>query len=447
MSFPDLRKSRKWLSAEEIRLLAILLLIVAGLLGLNIILARILPGGEWLFLRWTGARVFLVDEIKPAIRIGSQSAPRSTQRAFPLGQTESYSTEVAQRVQELAYGRRAFASEYAFVLNDPFYVVLLYTPLALFRDFTLARGIWMLVSEAALVGAVLISFNLSEWRPPPWLYVSLLGFGVLSYFSLHALVSATPAIILNFLYLGILLAIRSHSDELAGALLVLVAYQWEAGGLFFLFMIVFVFANRRWNVLAGLGMSLVILLVVAFLVYPGWGLPYIRAVLSDWYRGANLTFSHILSVWLPDYRFSIATIVSLILGGLVFLEWLGAVYSHFRRIVWTACLSLAATPLIGFAIFPSNHVVLILPLVLIFTLIWERWTRTRVLMTVLIFSLALLVPFGMYLQSVYEYSPLYLDLLSVLPPISTVIGLYWMRWWVIHSPRTWLDQIQIGVRR
>jgi len=421
MAFQDIRKSRKWLSTEEIWLLALLLLILGVLLVLNIVLARILPGGEWFFLRWSGVRAFLIEQIGP------------------------YSTEIAQRVQELAYGRRAFSSEYGFILNDPFYIVLLYTPLALLRDFTLARSIWMLVSEAALVGTVLLARNLSEWQPPRVLYVSLLCFGLFSYFSLNALITGTPAIMLNFLYLGILLAIRSYSDELAGALLLLIAYQWEVGGLFFLFIMLFVFANRRWNVLAGFGMSLVILVVVSFLVYPGWGLPYIRAVLSDWYRGANLTFGHILSVWIPDSRFSIGAIVSLLLGVVVFLEWLGSVRAHFRRIVWTASLSLAVTPLIGFAIFPSNHVVLILPLVLILSLVWERWTRSRVLMSILILSLALLIPFGMYIQSVYVYSPLYLDLLSVFPPIVTVLGLYWMRWWVIHSPRTWLDQI--GVRR
>jgi hypothetical protein len=421
MSFQDIRKSRKWLSAEEFRLLALVLLIVGGLLALNIALARILPGGEWLFLRWSGARAFLIEQIEP------------------------YSTQIAQRTQEVAYGRIAFSSEYAYVLNDPFHIVLLYTPLALFQDFSLARGIWMLISEVALAGTVLFALNLSESQPPRWLYVSLLIFGLFGYYSLHAFVSATPAIMLNFLYLYILLAIRSYSDELAGALLFLVAYQWEVGGLFFLFIIVFIFANRRWNVLAGFGMALVIMLVVSFLAYPGWGLPYIRAVLSDWYRGANLTVGHIVSIWFPDSRFSIGAIVSVLLGLILFLEWLGSVQAHFRRMVWVASLSLAATPLIGFAIFPSNHVVLILPLILILTLVWERWTRSRVLMSILILSLALLIPFGMYLQSVNVYSPLYLDLLSVLPPIATVIGLYWMRWWVIHSPRTWLDQI--GTRR
>src|SRR5688572_26823733 len=191
MSFPDLRKSRKWLSAEEIRLLAVLLLLIAGLLALNITLARILPGGEWFFLRWSGARSFLIEETQPPSKLGSESSPRSTQRALPVGQIQPYSTALAQRVQELAYGRRAFSGEYAFVLNDPFHIVLLYAPLAVIRDFTLARGIWMLVSEAALVASVLIAFNLSEWQPPRGLYISLLGFGLFSYFSLHALVSGT----------------------------------------------------------------------------------------------------------------------------------------------------------------------------------------------------------------------------------------------------------------
>lgn len=445
MSFQDIRKSRKWLSAEEIRLLALLLLILAGLLALNIALARILPGGEWFFLRWSGARTFLIEETQLPSKIGSERAPRSTNRVPMVEQIQPYSTEVAQRVQEVAYGRRAFSSEYAYVLNDPFYIVLLYTPLALFQDFTLARGIWMLISEAALVGTVLFAYNLSEWQPPRWLYNSLLGFGLFSYFSLNALITGTPTIVLNFLYLYILLAIRSKSDELAGALFLLVAYQWEVGGLFLLFIVVFVFANRRWRILAGFGMALVILLVVSFLVFPGWGLPYIRAVLTDWFRGANLTFGHILSVWFPDSRFSIGAIIALTLGVIVFLEWLGSVRAHFRRVVWTASLSLAATPLIGFAIFPSNHVVLILPVILILTLVWERWTRRRVVMSILILSLALLIPYVLYIRSVLEYSPLYVDLLSIFPPIAAIIGLYWMRWWVIRSPRTWIDQV--GIRK
>ena len=65
-------------------------------------------------------------------------------------------------------------------------------------------------------------------------------------------------------------------------LLFLVAYQWEVGGLFFLFIMVFVFANRRWGV-SGRIWNVALYFACRFISrsYPGWGLPYIRAVLSD----------------------------------------------------------------------------------------------------------------------------------------------------------------------
>jgi hypothetical protein len=99
----------------------------------------------------------------------------------------------------------------------------------------------------------------------------------------------------------------------------------------------------------------------------------------------------------------------------------------------------------GLAIFPSNHVALMLPLVLILSLVWERWRHSRVVMCLLILAASLGVPYTMYVRSVQVYSPLYLDLLSILPPIATILGLYWMRWWVVHSPRTWFDQT--GIRK
>lgn len=417
MAFKDIRKSRKWLSPEEIRLIVVLLIVLAAALALNIYLARALPAGEWLYLRWSGARAFLVDQVEP------------------------YSTAIAQRVQQIVYDRNAFATEYRYVLNDPFHILLLYTPLALFPDFAIARAVWMLVAEVILIVIVFFSFRLAEWEPPRGLYVSLIVFGLFGFFSLNALVTASPSIFLTFLYLCVLLALRSHSDELAGALLFLTAYQWEVSGLFFILVLVFVFANRRWGILSGFGMALFVLLVVSFLVNPGWGLSYIRAVISNFLQSASLNLGHILSGWFPEARFSIGGLVSAIVITIVVIESLGAARAHFRRIVWVAALALAATPLAGLAIFSSNHVVLILPLVMILALVWERWQRRRILVSVFILLFAIFVPFGLYIRSVLEYAPLYTELLSVIPPAAAVIALYWMRWWVIRSPRTWADQI------
>ena len=440
MAFRDLRKSRKWLSAEEIRVLALGLFALTLLLAANISLARMLPSGEWFFQRWAGARAFLVDVMQFTGGVtGGRFMPEGTPDLISDA-TGPYTTEIAQRTQELVYGRRAFSSEYTYVLNDPFFIVLLYTPLAFVSDFTVARGIWMVVSELALIGIVLLAFNLSEWQPRPWLYVLLVGFGLFQYFSLSALVTASPAVALTLLYLCILLALRSYSDEVAGVLLALVAYQWEVGGLFFLFILFFALMNRRWGVLAGLGMALFVLLVVSFLMNAGWGLPYIRASLSAWYRGENLTLGYMASTWFPNLPFPAGPVVALGLAILLFLEWWDSIDAPFRRVVWTASLSLAATPLMGFPIFPSNHVVLILPFVLMLALVWERWQRYRTLRVVFLFLLVLLVPFGLYYRVITVYDPLVIDLISVLPPVAAILGLYWMRWWVLRSPRTLFDR-------
>ena len=416
MTFKDIRKSRKLLSIEEIRLLFLALFLLAGLLALNIYLARTLPGGEQFFQRWSGARAFLLEQIEP------------------------YSSTMAERTQNVAYGRQALSSEYPYVLNDPFYVVMLYIPLALFSDFTLARGVWMLLSEVALVVLVFSLLRSLEWEPPRWLFFALMVFGLFGYYSLVALGSGTPVIAITLLTFAVLYSLRSFSDELAGALLFLIAYQWEVGALFFLFVIVFMLANKRWKILTGFGMSLVILLAISFLAYPGWGLPYFRGMLSDWYRSADLTFGHIASAWFPDARFSIGFWTALLLGIVLFLEWLGSVGSHYRRIVWTVCLSLAATPLMGFAIFPSNHVILLPAFILIVMLIWERWTRQRIFYTLLVMAFAFAIPFWLYSRVIAGYPKIYSELLTLLPPIGTIIGLYWMRWWAFRMPRTWFDQ-------
>jgi Glycosyltransferase family 87 len=445
MAFKDIRKSRKWLSVEEIRLLALLLFLFAVVLAANIAMARVLPGGEWFFLRWSGARAFLIEQIDASRGVkGGRIMPEGA-AILLVQQVQPYSSEIARQTQTVAYERLAFADEYAYVLNDPFYIVLLYIPFAFIRDFALARGIWMLLSEAALIGTTLLALNLSEWQPPRWLYILLLGYGLFHYFSFHALFTSTPTTFLTFLYLSILLALRSHSDELAGALLALVAYQWEVGGLFILFIFVFVFANHRWGVLAGFGMSLFVLLVISFLTDSGWGLPYVRAVLSDWYRGSNLSFGHIFARWFPDLKIPAGQIASIGLGIVLFIEWLGSAEAHFRRVAWTAALSLSATPLMGMAMFPSNYVVLILPFILILALVWERWKRYQVIRNMLIFLLVLLIPFALYIRTVLVYNPLITDILAVLPPIAAIAGLYWMRWWVLHAPLTWSDQL--GVRR
>jgi len=418
MAFQDIRKFRKFLSVADIGFVLGVLILLGALLALNIYLARKLDGGEWLFLRWSSVRAALSDQLEP------------------------YGSTIAERVQLLVYGREAFLSEYPYALNDPLYIVLLYAPLAwFFTDFTIVHGIWMSLSQVAMIGIVLLSIYLSEWKPPAWLVVALTGFGLFSYFSIDSFLSGSPAIFLTLLYLCILVALRSFSDELAGVLLCLVAYQWELGTLFFLFVLVFVFANRRWSVLAGFGMTLTVLLIISFTSNSGWVISYIRAVVFDWNRSIEYSFGTTLVYVFPALNFSFGRWIAMIVGVVLLFESIRSVNEHYRHVAWVAFLTLAVNPMLGFAIFPSNHVVFIPAFVLVVALAWERWVKRRMLVSALLLVIVFLFSFGLYYyQGLFTEVRLYSDLLKILPPILTMLSLYWMRWWAIRPPRLWADQ-------
>jgi hypothetical protein len=446
MAFKDIRKTRQWLSPNEIRIIVVFLLIISAMLALNVYLARTVVGGEWLLMRWSAARSFLGLQIDRSVGFKAWRT-MTAGHAAPPGEVAILRTKpnvygggIAQAIQEDVYGRKAFATEYKYILSDPFPFVLLYMPLAFLSNFPIVRALWMLLAEAALLISVLFSYRLSEWDPPLGLNIILIAFGLFGFFSLNALLTGSPAIMLNLLYVGILLALRNQSDELAGFLLLLSAYQWEVGGLFFLVILIYVFANRRWGVLAGFGMTLIVLMIISFLVDPGWGLPYIRSILSNLFQAQYLNLGAILSGWFPEVRFSLGWLVSVVLIGVVAIEAVGAIHAPFRRVVWVASLALAAMPLMGLPIFPANFVVLILPLVLVISLVWERWPRGRFIAVTLILLAFFVAPYYLYIETVLVYNPFYTELLSVLPSVVMIIVLYWMRWWVVHSPRIWADR-------
>jgi len=417
MVFQDIRKPYRLPTVAEIGFVLLVCILVAGLLRLDIYLARTYQGGEWLFLRWNGVRAQILDESEP------------------------YGSTVAQRVQEIVYGRDAYLNEYPYVLNDPFYIVLMYIPLAFFSDFRIVQGIWMLFAQMALIGVMVFSLRLSEWAAPDWLYVVFIIFGLVNSFSIASFISGSPAIFLMLLYLSIIAALRSGSNELAGGLLVLAAYQWEVGVLIICFILIIVITDGRWRFFAGFAMTGLVLLIVSLLAKPNWLMVYWEAVRFDWLRSIVYTTAVTLTDLFPQVPISIAGWIPFIVGGLVIYEFVRSLYSSSRHRAWAAFLGLAFNPIMGFAVFSTNHVVLLPALLLILFLAWERWTKQRLLVTTLLLALFLILPYLLQYQVMHEINRFYADLSRVLPPVLTVLGLYWMRWWAVRPPRLWADQL------
>jgi hypothetical protein len=429
----DFRKKPR-LTRNEISLLSLVgfvaLIVVSVLIGVNIGISRSVRGGGEFYSPWNGARMFLFQHVNP------------------------YNLDVADRSQQLAYGHAADSGQNPYYLTIPFFLLPIYFPFAVISDTlfvifpskfvvdpTIVRGLWLFLNEAALLGIVFLILRLIEWSPPRIFLIAIFLLSVFSFYSDSALLDGAPAIFLCLIYWGILYALQNQYDELAGALLALTFFRWEIG--FFFLALVFwrVYYEKRFRVFYGFGMLMAILLIAAFLMKPDWVLPFLQSSRADIRSAYGFTSTATLLRLLPAFDAHYSWIIPVGLILLLGFEWYAARGRDFRHFIWTACLTLAITPLIGFRTELSNLVVLVPCLVLIFATVAARW-RGGYWLNALLYLIVLLLPWGLFIRSVIFQSLFYQDLLSLFFPVFTVLGLYWTRWWFIRPPRTWLDHIR-----
>ena len=133
--------SRRKLLVRWILVIVVGLLLFGVLTWSNYQYASTNPGGNDFLVHWVGTRTLITEGISP------------------------YSEETALRIQTMAYGRPAQAGEHELRVAYPLYSVLMFLPFALFKDYILARALWMTVLEIALVLLSVVSVRLVDWKP------------------------------------------------------------------------------------------------------------------------------------------------------------------------------------------------------------------------------------------------------------------------------------------
>ena len=393
------------------------LVLASTLIGADILLSRALRGGGAFLAAWAGSRAVLWQHANP------------------------YAEPVVSLTQQLTYGRPAAPGENPYILTVPFFLLPLYFPFALTATESVARGIWICLNQAALVGTTFLSLGVIDWRPPRTFLLLYAVLAVLGLYSVMAQLEGVPAILLGFLYVGVLWAYAGQRDELAGALLALCLFDWEVGAPFVLLIVLAVFHERRWHVLTGAAMAAIVLGVISFLAFPGWLLPFLVATLAAMRASYGLSTATALAHLFPAHGLLAAQILTGLVIIMLIYEWATGRDGGSRRLVWTACLALTATPLLGFRTELSNLVVLLPGVALIGAASMER-RRHGGLLSGIFLALALAIPwymFGRWLGAGDEAA--HAGLLLVYPAMA-IIGLYWTRWWFIHPQQTWVDQIR-----
>lgn len=389
----------------------IVIAISIGLVYINLSLPR--GGGE--FLRhWVGIRAFTFERIDP------------------------YSAYVPDVVQNLVYDSKAAAGDDPYILDTPFHLLLLYAPFSLLSDPLLARAIYGMILEWALFALVVLSLRLTEWSSPRWFAALFFLFAVFNYYSFQSLLAASPIVLLGLFYAGILLALRSEQDELAGALLACSLYYWQAGLPFLALIGWRVYKEGRLRVFAGFGMLTLVLLAVSFLLYPNWLIPYLRAGWNALQVDFGFSIVTAFGELLPKYGEYVAWGLLVLLLLSLGYEWSTLRVGDDRRLYWAACLSLAAAPLLGFRSEVENLSVMILPLTFIFAVVYERW-RIGAWLTFLLLLILFGIPWGIFFFAPTNLTTVSGAIYFLFLPIATILGLYWIRWWAIRPPRVWAD--------
>lgn len=415
MSFQPASKA---LTARDYIFIAVAALIVIAISSGLTIANLSLPGGGGEFLRhWVGSRAYLFERMDP------------------------YTTYVPESVQSMVYGNPAGAGDKPYILDTPFHILVLYFPLALLSDPVTARAIYTLILEWALFALAFLSLRLTEWSPPRWFVVLFFLFGFVNYYSFQALAEASPALLLGLIYAGILLAWQSEADELVGALLAVSLYYWEVGLPYLALIVWWAYRKSRGRVFAGFGMFSFALLAVSFLLYPGWLIPALRAGLNNMRASFGYSTFSVLEHALPAYGKILAWGFVAALVICIGYEWNASLRGDSRRMYWAACLTLAATPLLGFRTGLENLAVMIIPLALIFSVAHDRWKRMGSVLILLICGLLFALPWVLYYYFFSQLKGLTGDILFLFLPVFTLIGLYWIRWWAIRPPRVWADSV------
>jgi hypothetical protein len=399
--------SRKLTFISIIIAIFLTLTILGGLIWANASFVKSQPTEKQFLIPWLAAKTYLNFGINP------------------------YADQATQRAQIVFYGRLSTGKEDPLKLSTPMPVMIFYFPFALIEDYSIARGVWMTLGEISIVIGAWLCISLTGWKPRRFLLITFLLFSIFSVYSVKTLMNGSPVAFIFIGFLGALAVMRNKKDELAGALLVLSMLKPTLSPLFLVFLFWWTASQRRWHVWYGFLITAGFLIGLSFFLLPDWFLPFLRGLIAYNRNDPGITVAGLLSEWWPSLGLKLSLALTTCIGLMLFLEWRILRGIEFHHVLWTASLILIAWPLIGIPTSLESHLLLLLPLALIFSVTSERWMK----MEAALLMSGLLIGAFIFIWLVSGKIPV----LFLLPPSVLIAGLYWIRWWAIHPPRTWVE--------
>jgi hypothetical protein len=405
--------------------IAIVVLLVissfGGLLWANVVLVQQQPVERSFFVPWMGMRNYLNYGYNPY---------------------EKSSTESVQ----LAYYKRFIREgEDPLYLTVPFYIELIYFPFAFVNDYTIARALWMVLVEIACIIFAFQCLRFTDWKPDRVLKIIFILTSLFWLPALYSLLGDGTSLFAVAIFTLSLVLLQAEKDELAGSIMVFTLIRPQVVIIPILYILYWTISHDRLRVFWLFLATMIFLVSISFLILPDWFLPFARNLYAVYQTNDGITPLRILRDWWPSFGEKLGWIIT---GGSIILlifEWNR---SHrpveFRHFIWTICLTIILTPVMGIPISISDLVLLFISFTFILYTIEKRWVGKRKShLSDILFILSFLVSwiFIAYLLSISAAKTL-IEISILLVPTLMLIALYWFRRFVIHPPVTWLETIR-----
>jgi len=406
-------------NTELVLVLALCVIIIAGLFWVNHQFSINNPGGNDFLVHYMGTRSLIIDKLSP------------------------YSDEVAVRIQIAAYGHPAQGIEHELRVAYPLYSVFLFAPFSVISDYEIARAAWMTVLEVALVAMAFLSIKLVGWKPSLAIQGWILLFSLIWYHALRGVINGNAVILIGLLLTAVFSYIKSNNDELAGLFLAITTIKPHLVVLIIPFILVWAVYQKRYKVLAWFVGSMAILISLGLLIIPDWIYQNLWEILKYPSYNPAGTLAAALAEWLPNLEKEFNWGIAIILGFILLSESWKARKGKFSHLLWTGLLIMTISQWIGIQTDPGNFILLFPGLILVLSILVNRWEEKGIWISIGYLAVLFIVPWITFVITIQRtYQPVQNPIMFIPLPLLSLLGLYWTKWWVISSSRNqWDDSL------
>jgi len=396
----------------DIKLLPIILIVV-GLMALF----------TWLNYQYTGSTT-ANDDLFP---FWSRTRQFVTEGASP------YSPKTTHGIQRSIYGRLAHEREDQKLFVYPYYSMLLFAPFTITGNYPLAHAVWVSLLAVGVLGIAYASVILTGWQPSKTNLAIFLLFSLIWLYSLWPVIRGNSSVLVALVAVLALLCLVYQQYHLTGVLLALATIKPNMVVLLIVFIIFWSWSYRETTLVTYFLITLTLLAGTAMIAQPDWIVLYLQQLMRYLQYAPASTPAAIFSQWIPNIGQRIGQVFSAGVSLLLVREWISAYHKGEQWFLWTAAVTLAATPLTGIPYPPVDYIIMLPVMVLLFSLWEQRWQQNGRWLSLVMMCVMLIRPYWTYLAN-YGQADL-TGKLFFFTPLLLVLALYWMRYWTLKSHR------------